>query len=69
VLTAQHERADGELQLIDEILLKQGSSQLGSTQQQHPLMPLGVELGEQALPTLQGKLARKPRRRSRQQRR
>ena len=35
---AQQERADGELQLIDEILVKQSTSQLGSAQQ-HPLMP------------------------------
>ena len=61
------ERAEGELQLIDEILVKQGTSQLGSAQQQQPLMPLAVELIKQALPTLQGELARKPRRRRRQQ--
>ena len=59
VLTAQQERAEGELQLIDEILVKQGTSQLGPAQQQHPLMPLAVELIKQTLPTLQGELARK----------
>ena len=59
VLAAQQERADGELQLIHEILVKQSTSQLGSAQQQHPLMPLAVELIKQALPTLQGELALK----------
>ena len=59
VLAAQQKRADRELQLINEILLKQGTSQLGPAQQQHPLNPLAVELSKQSLPTLQGELARK----------